>query len=119
MWAASVVTVVALAAVGFMLRFLTALLREGAPSVCYWAVPVCRELKKKEEHLKVSRGIYFDDDCRATESECGDYRLENEHHAKEKCTSGLIALDVCPVSDSVGWRSVHARHGYLLRERRL
>jgi len=118
MWAASAVAFVALAAVGFMLRFLTALLHEGAPSVCYWVVPVCRELKK-EEQLKVLRGVYFDDDCRATESESGDYRLENEHHAKEKCTSGLIALDVRPVSDSLGRRSVHARHGYLLRERRL
>jgi type VI protein secretion system component VasK len=118
MWAASAVAVVALAAVAFMLRFLTALLREGAPSVCYWVVPLCRELKK-EEQFKVLRGAYFEDDCRATENERGDYRLEAEYHAKEKCSSGLIALDVRPVSDSLGWRSVHARHGYFLRERRL
>jgi hypothetical protein len=118
MFAASVVAVVALAAVGFMLWFLTALLSEGAPSVCYWAVPVSRELKK-EEQPKVLRGVYFDDDCLARENERGDHRVENEYHAKEKCTSGLIALDVRPVSDSLGWGSVHARRGYQLLERRL
>jgi hypothetical protein len=117
MWAASAVAVLALAAVAFMLRFLTALLREGAPSVCYWVVPLRRELKK-EEQFKVLRGVHFEDDCRATESEGGDYRLENEYHAKDKCSSGLIALDVRAVSDSLGWGSVHARHGHLL-ERRL
>ncbi len=84
MWATWVVAVVALAAVAFMLRFLAALLREGAPSVCYWVVPVCRELKKKEEHLKVSRGIYFDDDCRATESECGDYMVGERTSCERK-----------------------------------
>ncbi len=42
MWAALVVAGVALAGTAFMLRFLFALLREGAPSVCYWVVPVRR-----------------------------------------------------------------------------
>jgi hypothetical protein len=40
MWAALMVAAVALAGVAFMLRFLVALLREAAPSVCYWVVPV-------------------------------------------------------------------------------
>jgi hypothetical protein len=118
MGAASVVAVVALAAVGFMLWFLRALLHEGAPSVCYWVVPVVRE-PEKERHSRVLRGIYFGEDCGATKNEHGDYRLENEHHAKEKCTSGLIALDVRCVSDRLGWRSVHARRGYVLGERGL
>ena len=42
MWAAWVVAAIALAGCGFMLRFLIAMLREGAPSVCYWIVPVRR-----------------------------------------------------------------------------
>jgi hypothetical protein len=40
MWAGWVVAAIALAGAAFMLRFLIALLREGAPSVCYCVVPV-------------------------------------------------------------------------------
>jgi hypothetical protein len=40
MWAAWIVAAIALAAAAFMLRFLIALLLEGAPSVWYWATPV-------------------------------------------------------------------------------
>jgi hypothetical protein len=47
MWATWVVAAIALAAAAFMLRFLIALLREGAPSVCYWVVPVRREPKRE------------------------------------------------------------------------
>jgi hypothetical protein len=39
MWAAWVIAGIALAGVAFMLRFLIALLGEGAPSVCYWVMP--------------------------------------------------------------------------------
>ncbi len=120
MWAASLVTGVALAAVAFMLRFLAALLREGAPSVCYRVVMVGRE-PEKDEPLRVLRGIYFHDDSRATESDRGDYRCElpeNEHYAKEKRTAGLVDLGVHPVS--VGWsrRSIHPKRGYVFREPR-
>ncbi len=121
MWTAWIVAAIALAATAFMLRFLIALLRESAPSVCYWVVPVRRE-PEKERHLKILRGINFDDDCRATESDRGDYRLElmeNENHAEEEYTSGLITLDVRPVSDSVGWRSIQSSGGNVFRERRL
>ncbi len=121
MWATWMVAGIAFAGVAFMLRFLIALLRESAPSFCYWVVPLRKELEKKG-HLGVQHGIYFDDDGSATESSRGDYRwerLENEHHAKEKCASGLVALDVRPVSDHLGWRSVHASRSYPLRERRL
>lgn len=117
MWAASVVAAIALAATAFMLRFLIALLRESAPSVCYWLVAVRREPEKKA-HLKAERGIYFDDDCRATESYYGDYRLElmeNEHDAEEKCASGLITLAVRPVPDNVVWRSGQPSRGYVSR----
>ena len=43
MGAAWVIAAVALAGAGFMLWFLIALLRESAPSVCYWIVPVRRK----------------------------------------------------------------------------
>jgi hypothetical protein len=47
MWATWIVAAIALAATAFMLTFLIALLREGAPSVCYWVVPVRREPKRE------------------------------------------------------------------------
>jgi hypothetical protein len=47
MWATGVVAAIALAAAAFMLTFLIALLREGAPSLCYWVVPVRREPKRE------------------------------------------------------------------------
>jgi hypothetical protein len=40
MWAALMVSAVALAGAAFMLTFLVALLREGAPSAWYWIIPV-------------------------------------------------------------------------------
>jgi len=59
MWAALMVAAVALAGAAFMLRFLVALLREGAPSVCYWVVPVRRRLLR--EDLEVLSGDGFSD----------------------------------------------------------
>jgi len=121
MWAAWVVAAIAFAATAFMLRFLIALLRENAPSVCYWLVPVSRELEK-ERYLRVLGGIYFHEDCRPTESDRGDYRLElveNEHHADEKYTSGLVTLAVRPIPDNVVWRSIEPSRGNAFRGRRL
>jgi hypothetical protein len=117
MWTEWIVAAIALPAIAFMLRFLIALLRESAPSVCYWVVPV-RRTPEKEGHLKVLHGIHFDDDCRAPESDQGDYRLElmeNENHGKEESSSGLIALDV-RASDSMGWRSIRSKRCYVFRE---
>ena len=51
MWAALMVAAVALAGTAFMLRFLIALLRESAPSVCYWVIPA-RQTPRRED-LKV------------------------------------------------------------------
>lgn len=112
MWAAWIVAAIALAGAAFMLRFLIALLGEGARPV--------RTEPEKKGHLRVLCGIYFDDDCRATESGRGDYRLElveNENYAKEECSSGLIAFDVRPVPNGFGWRSVHPGRGYIFRGR--
>jgi hypothetical protein len=103
-----IVAAIALAGVAFMLGFLIALLREGVPSVCYWVVPVRRELQKKEQ-INVLRGVYVDDDCRATEWIGGGFDrefLENEGHAKEDYDSGLITLDVRHASARLGRRSI-------------
>jgi len=122
MWATWVVAAVALAAVAFMLRFLTALLHESARTVCFWTVPVRRETEE-EEHLGVlAAGVNFDDHGRAMESDHGDYRwelLENEHHAKAKCTAVLVAFGVHPVSDLLDPRPIHPKRGYVFREPRL
>jgi hypothetical protein len=89
MWAGWVVAAIALAATAFMLRFLIALLREGAPSVCYWVVPVREEPQ-----------------------------LEKEKYAKEERVSGLITLDVRPASYGLGWSSIHPSRGYIFGEHR-
>jgi hypothetical protein len=39
MWLAVVLVAITFAGTVFMIRFLIALLREGAPSVCYWVIP--------------------------------------------------------------------------------
>ena len=120
MWEAWVIAAIALAAAAFMLRFLMSLLREGAPSVCYWVVPVRRE-PEKEVHLKALGGIYFDDECGATEwnrDDCPVEFLENGH-AKEEYDSSLISLDVHPASARLGRRSIHSSRGSVFREHRL
>ncbi len=117
MWAAWVVAAIALAAAAFMLRFLMALLREGAPSVCYWVVPVRRE-PEKEKTLKFCAASILTTIAARQQATVGDYRLElmeNEHHAEEKCASDLIALDVRPVSDNVGWRPIQPSTGNAFR----
>ena len=115
MWAAGMVAAIALAGVAFMLRFLMALLRESAPSVCYWVIPVRREMEReteteKKRHLGFPGVIYVNEDSRLNESEHGNYylELENENRAKEYA-SGLIAFDVRPVSDGLGRRSIRSR----------
>ncbi len=45
MWETWIVAAIALAAAAFMLKFLIALLSEGAPAVCYWVVAVRTETR--------------------------------------------------------------------------
>src|ERR1700730_11568292 len=120
MWPAWVIAAIALAGAAVMFRFLMALLREGAPSVCYWVVPV-RPRPQKEVHLRVLRGIYFDDDCRVTENHtsagCLEL-LERENYANEEFSPGLIALDVRSIA-GVDSCSIHPRRGHIFREHRL
>jgi hypothetical protein len=112
MWAACVVAAIALSGVAFMLGFLVALLREGAPSVWYWVVPVRGEIERatrtgKERNLGFPSSIYVDESSHSTESDHDDYylELENENSAQEYA-SGLIALDVDSVNGGLGWRPI-------------
>jgi hypothetical protein len=118
MWAAWIVAAVALTGAAFMLRVLIAFLGERAPSVCYWVVPVRAEPLRE---VGAWSAEYVEDDCETAECNPGDYcdeLLENGNYAKQECSSGLVALDVRPVSDGLGWRSIHRGRGYVFREHR-
>ena len=119
MGAASVVAAVGFCGAGFMLWFLVALLREGAPSVCYWVVPVRR---KEREALHMLRVRYAGGDCCGTACTASKYRvdlLENENHEKGKAGSSFITLGVRTTSGRLGWRTIQSQRSYVLRERRL
>jgi len=95
-----------------MLWVLMALLRECAPAVCYWVVPVRREPRREEDRS----ANYLEDGCRGPEcdgAECYVESLENQNYAEEKRSSSLIALDVRPVSEGRGGRSIHSKRSYI------
>jgi hypothetical protein len=119
MWAAWIVAAITVGAVAFMLRFLMALLRERAPSVCYWVVPVRNGLRRRV--LETLSANYVEDGCGAPECNHSEYveLSENENYAKAESSSGLIALDVRPASDGLGWRSIYPRRSSVFREHRL
>lgn len=120
MWPALILAGIALAGASFMVRFLVALLREGAPSTCYWVVPVRRE-PEKSSHLKALGGIRTDEAAGVAECHRGDYYLEfleNEGHAKKECASGHIVFDAYSAPARLGWRSIHPRRGSVFREHR-
>lgn len=111
---ASVVAAIGFGAAVFMLGFLIALLREGA-SVRYWVEPV---LAKPPREGLLS-GAY---DGRGAGRELSEGRAklsENENHDQEKSGSGLITLDVRTISGGVGWRAIHSKRSFVLRERHL
>lgn len=118
MWVAWIVAAIALTGAAFMLRVLVAFLGEHEPSVCYWVVPVRTEPLR--EVLGMWSGTCLGDSLPPV-CDGGDYcveLLENENYAKEERSSGLIALDVRPVSNRLGWGSIHSRRGYTFREHR-
>ena len=118
MWAAVMFAAIALTGTAFMVWFLCGLLRERAPSVCYWVVAV-RERAHRERHHEFLSGIYVDQDCCAPKDERSDYYaelLENEGYAKE-CASGLIALAIRPVSTHLGWRTIWSGREHVFHER--
>jgi hypothetical protein len=120
MWAAWIVSAIALAGTAFMVCFLVALLREGPPSVCYWVAPV-RQVRDKEVSPSTLRGISFDDDSHL--ASCPILQpvelLENENYEKEECSTDLIVFDIRRVPDSFSGRSVYTRRGHIFRERGL
>lgn len=120
MWVPITLTAIALIGTGFMVWFLIGLLREWGTVVCNWIVPA-RRGPEKRRHLEVLHRIYADKDCRAPEGKRSDYYvelLENEGHAK-KYASGLIVLDVRPMSANLRWRSIRPSQLHTFRERRL
>jgi hypothetical protein len=120
MGAASIVAAVGFGAAAFMLSFLMALLREGAPSVGYRVVPVHWKLEK-EKDLEALDRIYVDETCRATEANRSpSYRgvLEKEKHDEGRRGQGLIAIDVRNVSGGADWRAINAQHNVVLGQRR-
>jgi hypothetical protein len=112
MWETWVVAAIALAAAAFMLKFLIALLSEGAPAVCYWVVAVPRKpeaddscVDRNYERLESDRDVCW-----------AELLVENQDHAEEVRASSLISLDIRHVSDSLGRRSIRKRVD-ILRER--
>jgi hypothetical protein len=106
MWTACVVSGIAFGAVGFMLMFMMALLRESLSPVRSSVLPLVR---KPLQPVLLSSN-HFEDECRATECKRGESYLElleNEGHVKEEYPSGLITLNIR--SASAGWRSIHTR----------
>jgi hypothetical protein len=119
MWLAVTFAAIVLTGTVFLVWFLVGLLREGAPSTCYWIVPIRREQEK--EIFEPRSGSITGHDCYAPECKRHEYDpdlLENEGYAKE-CDSGLIALDVRPISAKRVWRSIEPKRGYAFREHRL
>jgi hypothetical protein len=120
MGAASVVAAIGFGGAVFMLWFLLALLREGAPSVCCWVVPVRR--KPPREAFQVLSIAYEGGDCCETGTNRSELRvelLENENREKGKYGSSPITLDGRIISGRLGRRAIHPKHSYVLRERRL
>jgi hypothetical protein len=119
MGAATVVAAIGFGSAVFMLGFLIALVREGAPAVCYWVVPSHR--KRQRDSLQLSGLLDEGDYC---EKGCirGDGRaefVENKNHENGNYSSGLITLDVRTISGGLGWRAIQSQRNYILRERRL
>ena len=120
MGAASVVAAVGFGAAAFMLRVLMGLLREGAPSVCYRVVRVCRKLKKGEDPEALGR-IYVDESYRATEANrSAPYRgvLEKENHDEGRYGQGLIAIDVRDFAGRADRCAINSKHNAVLRQHR-
>lgn len=117
MWVAIFVAAIASMGASFMLWFLIGLLRESAPSTCYWIVPIRCEMERESDH-ELSGSVKNGD--HRPEYEPSDYYvelLENQIHAKHGA-SGLIALDVRIIPGRVGWRSIQSGHAALFHQRR-
>jgi hypothetical protein len=118
MWASWAVAGIAWVATAFMLRFLIALLREGAPSVCYWVERVRQ--KPETAILETWNGTYVEEDREIrgwTHGERHVELLENENYVQTERDSSFVALDVRPASTRMGWRTSR-KGGGVLREHR-
>jgi threonine/homoserine/homoserine lactone efflux protein len=116
MWMAVAFIFIALAGTAFLTWFTLGLLRENRPSTSFRVVTLRREPERKIPGAL--SGLGNDPTMGYVQSAYSVKLLENEGYAK-KYTSGLIALDIRPVSASLGWRSIRAKHVYAFRGHRL
>jgi hypothetical protein len=116
MWMAAAFISIALAGTAFLAWFTLGLLREIRPSTSFLVVAVRRE--PESEIPEALSGLGNGPTMECEQSAYSVKLLENQGYAK-KYTSGLIAIDVRPVSASLGWRSIRAKHIYAFRGHRL
>ena len=126
MWAASVFVAIAFVGSGFMVWFLVGLLREGAPSVCYWVVPaIMTPGVRMASHGVSNHGMILhaiSEDGREEQnspSAEGQELLENGIYVQEDSGSNLVSLDVRPPGAGVGGRAINHSGARILREHRL
>jgi hypothetical protein len=119
--AAWLVAAIGFGAAIFMIGFLIALLRESAPSVCYWVgMSGWESHQEKEDDFEAVNSTDDGQNCHSpmvNVGECCWQLAENENHEKRKCSSGLIAFDVHIISDELGWRANQPGRNRGFRER--
>ena len=114
MWTAITLVTIALSGTIFLLWFLRGLLRERAPLVSYWVVPLRTEKASGAdsdtafEHFRWSEFT----------TECHVESLENEVHANPYSASRLVAIPVCLVPDGLGNSPVQPADILIFREYR-
>jgi len=59
MWLAFILVAIVGSGTVFMIRFLIALLREGAPSVCYWVIPSAAAASEEREQYDSDTDLEF------------------------------------------------------------
>ena len=119
MYTAPVVAAIGFGAALFMLGFLIAFVREGAPAVCDWVLPSRR--KRHAEAIQVL-GLRYDGAYGERGCNRGNGReevVENKNHEKGNRSSGLITLDVRTMAGGLGWRAIPSQRSSIVRERRL
>jgi hypothetical protein len=119
MYTAPVVAAIGFGAALFMLGFLIAFVREGAPAVCDWVLPSRRKRHAEAIHVLGLRcdGAYGERGCNRGNGR--EEVVENKNHEKGNRSSGLITLDVRTMAGGLGWRAIPSQRSSIVRERRL
>ena len=115
MWTAVVLVTIALSGTIFLLWFLRGLLRERAPFVSYWVVPLRTEKASGAdpdtafEHFRWSEFT----------TECYMESLENEVHANPYSAARLVAIPVRLGAAGLGRSPIQPADIHFFREHRL